>query len=280
MIAVHDELSRVVRLTIHPLPGVEQIAGIGIGSQRCQLAGVKPRAGGIRGDGARVWRGRGDIQQVIGGETRRVGSSRERHVQGMTLGAAISPRDKDGTAVAGAGNLRAGGVNGVGGTWQPTEHGRRGVVGAINRNAPAGGRGGYGHAGQIGNNCERHAKSEQSRIDDAANFDGVICAKGDDGKFLWPGYGDNIRVLKWIFGRVEGTAQANETPIGYVPPKDAIDITGLSGVESKMDEILKVDNAEWLQECELIAEHQVKFGDRLPAALKARYEKLKSDLNK
>jgi phosphoenolpyruvate carboxykinase (GTP) len=104
--------------------------------------------------------------------------------------------------------------------------------------------------------------------------------KNADGKFLWPGYGDNIRVLKWIFGRVEGTADAIETPIGFVPSKDGIDISGLQGMESNLNEVLKVDKTEWLKECELIAEHQTLFGNRLPEEMKTRLEKLKSYLNK
>jgi len=102
--------------------------------------------------------------------------------------------------------------------------------------------------------------------------------KGPDGKFLWPGYGDNIRVLKWIFERVDGNAAAIETPIGYVPEKSSIDITGLTGVADKMEDILKVNREEWLHECELIEEHQKIFGDRLPAELKEQYEALKKRL--
>jgi phosphoenolpyruvate carboxykinase (GTP) len=102
--------------------------------------------------------------------------------------------------------------------------------------------------------------------------------KGADGKFLWPGYGDNIRVLKWIFEQVEGNGKAVETPIGWVPEQSAIDISGLPGMEAKMPEILKVDAAEWKAECELIAEHQAIFGDRLPFAMKEEFDKLKSRL--
>ncbi|MFZ4521304.1 MAG: phosphoenolpyruvate carboxykinase (GTP) [Bacteroidales bacterium] len=102
--------------------------------------------------------------------------------------------------------------------------------------------------------------------------------KGPDGKFLWPGYGDNIRVLKWIFERTEGTTGAVETPIGLLPEKSAIDISGLTGVADKMDDILKVDKQEWLDECELIAEHQHIFGDRLPNEMAEQFELLKSRL--
>ena len=104
--------------------------------------------------------------------------------------------------------------------------------------------------------------------------------KGPDGKFLWPGYGDNIRVLKWIFERVEGTVSAIETPIGLVPEKGSIDVTGLSGVADKMDDILKVDKIEWLDECDLIAEHQKIFGDRLPKEMSEQFDDLKVRLNK
>jgi phosphoenolpyruvate carboxykinase (GTP) len=102
--------------------------------------------------------------------------------------------------------------------------------------------------------------------------------KGADGKFLWPGYGDNIRVLKWIFGRVDGTAEAVETPIGFVPAKDSVDVEGLNGFSGNMDELLKVDPADWERECELIAEHQAQFGDRLPKEMTDQFEKLKSRL--
>jgi len=104
--------------------------------------------------------------------------------------------------------------------------------------------------------------------------------KGADGKFLWPGYGDNIRVLKWIFERLEGEAAADETPIGYVPAKGSVDISGLPGVEGKMDEILKVDKKEWLAECDLIREHKNKFGGRLPEELKRQFDGLKERLER
>ena len=103
--------------------------------------------------------------------------------------------------------------------------------------------------------------------------------KGADGKFLWPGYGDNIRILKWIFERLEGTAGALETPIGFVPEKDSIDISGLIGVADKMDKILNVDTNEWRAECELIAEHQQQFGDRLPKEMSEQFKSLKNRLN-
>ena len=104
--------------------------------------------------------------------------------------------------------------------------------------------------------------------------------KGADGKFLWPGYGDNVRVLKWIFETLEGTAEKVETPIGYVPGKTAIDISGLPALAEKMEQVLKVDKQEWLAECDLIAEHQAIFGDRLPKEMAEEYQKLKARLQK
>jgi phosphoenolpyruvate carboxykinase (GTP) len=91
--------------------------------------------------------------------------------------------------------------------------------------------------------------------------------KSDDGKWLWPGYGENSRVLKWIFERTEGTAKAVETPIGYLPMPDAIDTAGLSVAAGDMAELLKVDVKEWKKELEGIKDHYKKFGSRLPQAL-------------
>jgi phosphoenolpyruvate carboxykinase (GTP) len=104
--------------------------------------------------------------------------------------------------------------------------------------------------------------------------------KGPDGKFLWPGYGDNIRVLQWIFERTDGGGAADDTAIGYVPAKGTINTSGLKGVEKNMDQLLKVDRSEWIDECVLIAEHQATFGDRLPAEMKNQFENLKVRLNK
>jgi phosphoenolpyruvate carboxykinase (GTP) len=104
--------------------------------------------------------------------------------------------------------------------------------------------------------------------------------KGSDGKFLWPGYGDNIRVLGWIIDRMLGKAEAVETPIGYVPSKNSIDICGLPGQEAKMDELLTINKQAWLDECELIEEHQAQFGSHLPKEMKEQYHALKVRLSK
>jgi phosphoenolpyruvate carboxykinase (GTP) len=104
--------------------------------------------------------------------------------------------------------------------------------------------------------------------------------KDANGKFLWPGYGDNIRALKWIFERVEGSNEANETPIGYVPKNDTIDINGLTGMAEKIPELLKVDKNDWMKEVELIKEHYARFGNKLPAEMQKQFNNLINRLNK
>ncbi|HYM82139.1 MAG TPA: phosphoenolpyruvate carboxykinase (GTP) [Candidatus Limnocylindria bacterium] len=91
--------------------------------------------------------------------------------------------------------------------------------------------------------------------------------KGQDGKFLWPGYGENARVLKWVFERVAGTTKAVDTAIGRVPAPGALDLSGLSLPESGMVELLRVDVNAWLGELGLIRKHYEKFGARLPQGL-------------
>jgi phosphoenolpyruvate carboxykinase (GTP) len=92
--------------------------------------------------------------------------------------------------------------------------------------------------------------------------------KDENGKWLWPGFGDNIRVLKWIFERCEGTADAVKTQIGFLPGTDSIDISGLENQEIKLSELLLVNTNLWGEEIALIKEHYVMFGDRLPIELK------------
>lgn len=100
----------------------------------------------------------------------------------------------------------------------------------------------------------------------------------DEGNFIWPGYGDNCRVLNWIIDRCEGKADAEETAIGYVPRPEDIDITGLDMDINTLKDILTVDKDIWTKEAEEIEEHYKKFGDRLPAALRAQLEILKNNL--
>ncbi len=102
--------------------------------------------------------------------------------------------------------------------------------------------------------------------------------KDQNGKWLWPGYGDNIRVLKWIFERCDGTAKAVETPIGFVPEVDAIDISGLNVTKADVEELVKIDKALWNDELALIQEHYANMGSRLPEALKVQLTNLEARL--
>jgi phosphoenolpyruvate carboxykinase (GTP) len=98
--------------------------------------------------------------------------------------------------------------------------------------------------------------------------------KGDDGSFLWPGYGDNSRVLKWVLERVTGDGEADDTPIGLVPTVDAIDRSGLDVDDATMAELLEVDADAWKEEVRLIAAHFESFGERLPAELTVQLDDL------
>jgi phosphoenolpyruvate carboxykinase (GTP) len=92
--------------------------------------------------------------------------------------------------------------------------------------------------------------------------------KGPEGRFLWPGYGENSRVLKWIFERCEGTANAVETPIGNLPPPDALDLGGLRGVSRRdVAELLRVDVDGWAGELAGIRDFYGEFDGRLPSEL-------------
>ncbi len=102
--------------------------------------------------------------------------------------------------------------------------------------------------------------------------------KDADGKWLWPGYGENSRVLEWVFERVSGRGDAVDTPIGFIPTKDALNLDGLDVTEADLDELLKVDNADWKAEVPLIREHFATFGDRLPSKLNDAVDDLEARL--
>jgi phosphoenolpyruvate carboxykinase (GTP) len=91
--------------------------------------------------------------------------------------------------------------------------------------------------------------------------------KDADGKFLWPGYGENVRVLKWMLERIEGRAGAAETPIGYVPTPDSLTLDGLSLSKGALAELLRVNPADWVTEEESTAKFFEKFGKRLPSQI-------------
>ncbi len=100
----------------------------------------------------------------------------------------------------------------------------------------------------------------------------------DEGNFIWPGFGDNMRVLNWIIDRCEGKADATETAIGYVPKPEDIDLTDLDMDMDTLKDILTVDKDVWTKEAAEIEEHYKKFGNHLPEELKAQLETLKANL--
>ena len=104
--------------------------------------------------------------------------------------------------------------------------------------------------------------------------------KSDDGEWLWPGFGENSRAVKWIFERIVGRAEAVKTPIGYLPTLDAIDTAELEVDAENIKQLLVVDTQEWLGEVERIEEHYSRFGDELPQELNDELVALKNRLQK
>jgi phosphoenolpyruvate carboxykinase (GTP) len=102
--------------------------------------------------------------------------------------------------------------------------------------------------------------------------------KNAQGKFAWPGFGDNVRVLKWIVERIEGEARAIDTPLGRLPAVGALDLVGLDLTDADRDLLLSVDGAVWRQEAALSRDYLESFGDRLPPALWREQEALENRL--
>ncbi|XOQ47525.1 MAG: phosphoenolpyruvate carboxykinase (GTP) [Eubacteriales bacterium] len=100
----------------------------------------------------------------------------------------------------------------------------------------------------------------------------------DEGHFIWPGFGDNLRVLEWILNRCEGKADAVETPIGYVPKPEDINIEGLDISLDTLKSILEVNKEQWAKEADGIEEFYKKFGDKLPQELRDQLATLKNNL--
>ncbi|HZN87607.1 MAG TPA: phosphoenolpyruvate carboxykinase (GTP) [Thermoleophilaceae bacterium] len=103
--------------------------------------------------------------------------------------------------------------------------------------------------------------------------------KDDDGQFLWPGFGENSRVLEWVFRRCDDEAEAVETPIGLVPGPEAIDTAGLDLADGAMEELLRVDPEEWKAQLPQLREHFAEFGDALPDELRAQLDTLERRLD-
>jgi phosphoenolpyruvate carboxykinase (GTP) len=98
--------------------------------------------------------------------------------------------------------------------------------------------------------------------------------KDEKGNFLWPGFGENSRVLKWIFQRIESTSDVVKTPLGYVPAINSLDLKGLDISKETMTQLLKFEPSEWSKECKEIEEFYNKFGPRLPEVLKNELKKI------
>jgi phosphoenolpyruvate carboxykinase (GTP) len=104
--------------------------------------------------------------------------------------------------------------------------------------------------------------------------------RGADGKFLWPGYGENVRVLKWILERVEGRGSAQETPIGYVPARGGLTLDGLKISPDAIEELLRVNPDDWQAELEDTRQFFDKFGTRLPREMREEHERLAGRLQR
>ncbi|OPC82557.1 phosphoenolpyruvate carboxykinase (GTP) [Embleya scabrispora] len=103
--------------------------------------------------------------------------------------------------------------------------------------------------------------------------------KDADGKFVWPGFGENSRVLKWIVERLEGLADGLDTPIGVLPTRESLDLKGLDLSDAELDLLLSVDREIWKQEAALVPEHLEKFGTHTPQGLWDEYNKLVARLD-
>jgi len=102
--------------------------------------------------------------------------------------------------------------------------------------------------------------------------------KSPEGRWLWPGFGDNSRVLKWMCERLDGQVQGRETPIGFLPYRKDLDLTGLTWKEEFIEELLTVHEDEWRAEVPDIERFFSTFGDRLPERLKQQLREMQARL--
>jgi phosphoenolpyruvate carboxykinase (GTP) len=123
---------------------------------------------------------------------------------------------------------------------------------------------------------------EMGEIGDSAQLPQIFFVnwfrRDDDGRFLWPGYGENSRVLKWVFERIDGTADAVETPIGFLPAPGSLDVSGLGVSDADMASLLTVDAEGWKAALPQFEAHFAQFGDRLPAELTSQLQQLAAAL--
>jgi phosphoenolpyruvate carboxykinase (GTP) len=103
--------------------------------------------------------------------------------------------------------------------------------------------------------------------------------RDEDGRYLWPGFGENSRVLKWVFERVNGATDAVDTAIGRLPAPGALDTDGLDVDDADLDAILSLDADGWRSAIPEIREHYAQFGDKLPAQLQVAVDNLETQLS-
>jgi phosphoenolpyruvate carboxykinase (GTP) len=128
----------------------------------------------------------------------------------------------------------------------------------------------FGHWIELGH---QHASSELPRIFSVNWF-----RKGKNGEYLWPGFGENSRVLKWIFERTAGRGHAVKTPIGFLPKEGAIDTQGLHLSTEAMKQLFEINPTQWLQETDNIEKYFTLFGRHLPSELQKELRNLKKRL--
>ena len=121
----------------------------------------------------------------------------------------------------------------------------------------------------------RHWLSFEDRSDKLPKIFHVNWFRRDtDGRLLWPGFGENLRVLRWVIDRCEGRVDADTLPIGYLPKAETIDIEGIDVSPSTLEQLLAVDPQQWREEMEQIGEYLQSYGDRLPDRLSAEHKKI------
>lgn len=103
--------------------------------------------------------------------------------------------------------------------------------------------------------------------------------QGEDGHWLWPGFGENSRVLKWVCERCDGKGETVETPIGHLPTPESLDLEGLDIAEEDLKDLLRVTPSDWLQKIPAFRDHYAQFGDKLPAELAKQLDALEERLN-
>jgi phosphoenolpyruvate carboxykinase (GTP) len=130
----------------------------------------------------------------------------------------------------------------------------------------------FGHWLSMGEKVAAQAEAHGNHLPKIFNVNWF--RRDAEGNFVWPGFGQNMRVLEWIIDRCEGRASAVETPIGYVPTYEQLNWTGLDFSKEQFDTVTSQDKDQWIKELESHTELFSKLGDRLPQALKDRQNQL------